>query len=41
MVDIALEKDSLNVSLLKLRWRSAYWQKEYDEVLVPGSGCYD
>jgi len=36
MVDIALEKDSLNVSLLKLRVRSAYWQKQYDEVLVPG-----
>ena len=36
MVDVALEKDSVNVSLLKLRVRSAYWQKDYDEVLAPG-----
>ncbi|HLZ87139.1 MAG TPA: tetratricopeptide repeat protein [Puia sp.] len=36
IVDIALQKDSLNVSLLKLRVRSAYWQKQYDEVLAPG-----
>jgi tetratricopeptide (TPR) repeat protein len=36
MVDIALQKDSLNVSLLKLRVRSAYWQKQWDAVLLPG-----
>ncbi|GGB23258.1 hypothetical protein GCM10011511_53950 [Puia dinghuensis] len=36
LVDIALRDDSLNVSLLKLRVRSAYWQKQYDAVLVPG-----
>ena len=36
IVDIALEKDSLNVSLLKLRVRSAYQNKQYPDALVPG-----
>jgi tetratricopeptide (TPR) repeat protein len=37
IVDIALAgKDSLNVSLLKLRVRGAYLDKHYDEVLTPG-----
>ena len=36
IVDIALEKDSLNVSLLKLRVRSGYAQKDFAAVLTPG-----
>jgi tetratricopeptide (TPR) repeat protein len=36
IVDLALQKDSLNVSLLKIRVKSAYQQKQYDEVLDPG-----
>lgn len=36
IVDVALLRDSMNVSLLKLRVRSAYWQKQYDQVLSPG-----
>jgi tetratricopeptide (TPR) repeat protein len=36
MVDMALQKDSLNVSLLKLRVRSGYLQKDYTAVFTPG-----
>jgi len=36
IVDIALAKDSMNVSLLKLRVRSGYFQKDYAAVLAPG-----
>lgn len=36
IADLALAKDSMNVSLLKLRVRSGYAQKEFDAVLVPG-----
>jgi len=36
IVDLAMEKDSLNVSLLKLRVRSGYLQKDYAAVLEPG-----
>ena len=33
---IALERDSMNVSLLKLRVRSGYAQKDFSAVLAPG-----
>ncbi|HEY4336742.1 MAG TPA: tetratricopeptide repeat protein [Puia sp.] len=36
IVDLALGKDSLNTSLLKLRVRSAYQNKQYPYALVPG-----
>jgi tetratricopeptide (TPR) repeat protein len=36
IVDLAMEKDSLNVSLLKLRVRSGYLQKDFEDVLAPG-----
>jgi tetratricopeptide (TPR) repeat protein len=36
IVDLALQKDSMNVSLLKIRVRSAYQQKQYAAVLAPG-----
>jgi tetratricopeptide (TPR) repeat protein len=36
IADLALQKDSLNVSVLKLRVRSAYWQKDFAAVLAPG-----
>lgn len=36
IVDSALSQDSMNISLLKIRVRSAYFGKHYDQVLVPG-----
>jgi tetratricopeptide (TPR) repeat protein len=36
IVDLALARDSMNVSLLKLRVRSGYFQKDYSSVLAPG-----
>jgi tetratricopeptide (TPR) repeat protein len=36
IVDLALARDSMNVSLLKLRVRSGYSQKDYASVLAPG-----
>jgi tetratricopeptide (TPR) repeat protein len=36
LLDLGLQLDSMNVSLLKLRVQGAYWSKHYDEALVPG-----
>lgn len=36
ITDLALERDSMNVSLLKLRVRSGYAQKDFATVLAPG-----
>jgi tetratricopeptide (TPR) repeat protein len=36
LLDLGLQKDSMNVSLLKLRVQSAYQGKHYEEALVPG-----
>ncbi|HVU95429.1 MAG TPA: tetratricopeptide repeat protein [Puia sp.] len=36
ITDLALERDSMNLSLLKLRIRSGYAQKDYATVLAPG-----
>jgi len=36
IADLALQRDSMNVSLLKLRVRSGYAQKDFSAVLGPG-----
>lgn len=36
LLDQGLEKDSMNISLLKLRVQGAYEAKHYEEALVPG-----
>jgi len=36
ILDMALARDSLNIPCLKLRIRSAYEQKAYSDILVPG-----
>jgi tetratricopeptide (TPR) repeat protein len=36
LLDQGLEKDSLNIPLLKLRVASAFWNKHYDDALDPG-----
>jgi tetratricopeptide (TPR) repeat protein len=36
LLDQGLEKDSLNVPLLKLRVASAFWNKHFEEALDPG-----
>jgi tetratricopeptide (TPR) repeat protein len=36
LIDLGLQLDSVNVSLLKLRVQGAYWSKHYEEAFVPG-----
>ena len=36
ILDLALEKDSLNSNLLKLRVRSAYFAQDYVHAIIPG-----
>jgi tetratricopeptide (TPR) repeat protein len=36
LLDLGLEKDSLNIPLLKLRVASAFWNKHFEDALDPG-----